>query len=126
VRRAFPLSAPEQYVGFCDIEGKTIALVRSPTELEVESRQLTEEELRKSYLVSVIRHLEKVQEQRGVTQWMVESDRGPRAFVVRDLPEHLTELGNGRLQFTDLHGNRYELAPAELDAASQRRLAQVL
>ena len=40
--------------------------------------------------------------------WEVETDKGPRRFLVRNLRDSTFPLGKNRLMMTDTDGNRYE------------------
>ena len=63
----------------------------------------------------------------GVTYWQVETDRGPRDFVVQSLSESCVWLSDTHLLLIDVDGNRFEIADRNaLDEASRAQLDRVL
>ena len=59
--------------------------------------------------------------------WEVETDRGPRRFVVRNLRDSTFPLGPNRLMMTDTDGNRYEFPDVTaVGAKAYQVLAKVL
>jgi hypothetical protein len=108
VARAFPLSDPEHYIGFLDGAGKDVGLLPDPGLLDAESRQLVEEELEKRYFVPIVERVLSVKEEFGTVYWKVETDRGAKEIVVRNLRDNLQELSSSRVIITDVDGNRFE------------------
>ena len=120
VARAFPLSDPDHYLGFLDGDGKDIGLLHDPGHLDPESRQIVEEELEKRYFVPVVERVLTVKEEFGTIYWTVETDRGPKDIIVRNLRDNLQELSASRVIITDVDGNRFEFADvSKLDTKSQ-------
>ena len=118
--RAFPLSDPENYLGFLDGAGKDIGLLVDPGPLDAESRQLVQEELERRYFVPVVEQVINVREEFGTVYWTVETDRGEVEFVVRNVRDNLQELSTTRLILTDVDGNRFEFPDVtRLDRKSQ-------
>lgn len=119
VARAFPVSDPNRYVGFLDGEGKEIGLIRDPSQLDPDSRKALEEELELHYFVPVVRQVVSVKEEFGAVYWDVETDRGRREIVVRNLKDNLQELPGSRVIITDVDENRFEFPDINrLDGAS--------
>lgn len=117
--RAFPLSDPDHYIGFLDGAGKDIGLIVDPSLLDPESRQILEEELEKRYFVPVVERVISVKEEFGTVYWRVETDRGEKEFIVRNLRDNIQELSSTRLLITDVDGNRFEIPDINrLDAKS--------
>ena len=108
VARAFPLSDPKHYIGFLDGAGKDVGLLHDPDQLDPESRKLVEEELEKRYFVPIVERVSSVKEEFGTIYWTVETDRGAKEIVVRNLRDNLQELAQGRVIITDADGNRFE------------------
>lgn len=120
VARAFPLSDPEHYLGFLDGAGKDIGVLYDPGLLDPDSRRVVEEELEKRYFVPVVERVLSVREEFGAVYWNVETDRGSREIVVRNLRDNLQELSATRILVTDIDGNRYEFPDiSRLDNKSQ-------
>jgi uncharacterized protein DUF1854 len=121
VTRAFPLSHPQEWIGYADGKDKQIVIVEDLRKLGAESRQLTEAELRRRYFVPTVERVMEIRSEFGVVHWSVETDRGPREFVIRNLRENVQEIGDGRRLITDAEGNRFVLPhPDALDPASRR------
>lgn len=117
--RAFPLSDPDHYIGFLDGAGKDIGILVDPSHLDPESRQILDEELEKRYFVPVVERVISVKEEYGAVYWRVETDRGEKEFVVRNLRDNIQELSSTRLLITDVDGNRFEFPDINrLDAKS--------
>lgn len=124
VARAFPLSDPNNWICYADGKDRQIVIVANPRRLDPETRLLTEEELRRRYFVPTVTRVLEIRQAFGVAHWKVETDRGPRRFVIRNLRESVQELEDGRRLVTDAEGNRFLLPDLDtLDPAS-RRLAE--
>jgi len=127
VARAFPLSDPDHYLGFLDGDGKDIGLLHDPGQLDPESRQIVDEELEKRYFVPVVERVLAIKEEFGTIYWTVETDRGQKEIIVRNLRDSLQELSASRVIITDVDGNRFEFADvSKLDAKSQSAILRNL
>jgi hypothetical protein len=120
VARAFPLSDPDHYLGFLDGAGKDVGLLYDPSLLDPDSRKVVEEELEKRYFVPVVERVLTVKEEFGTVYWTVETDRGQKEIIVRNLRDNLQELSASRVILTDVDGNRFEFPDTgKLDGKSQ-------
>ena len=108
VARAFPFSDPDRYIGLRDGDDKDIGILTTLHDLDADSRAIVEGELEKRYFTPRIERVLTVKEEFGVVTWEVETDRGPRRFLVRNLRDSTFPLGKNRLMMTDTDGNRYE------------------
>ena len=108
VARAFPFSDPDRYIGLRDGDDKDIGILTTLDGLDRDSRRIVEEELERRYFTPTIQKVLSVSEAFGVVTWEVETDRGPRRFLVRNLRDSTFPLGPNRLMMTDTDGNRYE------------------
>ena len=95
-------------MGFLDGAGKDIGLLHDPDLLDAESRRTVDEELEKRYFVPVVERVLSVKEEYGTVYWTVETDRGEKEIVVRNLRDNLQELSSSRIIITDVDGNRFE------------------
>jgi len=121
--RCFPLSYANHYLSLRDGKNEELGILRDPTALSSENRQLVEEELHRRYMVPVVRKVTAVKDRYGVVEWEVETDRGARRFYTRDLRELASRPAPGRFILRDVEGNCYDVADiAALDAKSQARL----
>jgi hypothetical protein len=120
IASAFPLSDPDHYIGFLDGGGKDVGMLYDPALLDPASRRLVEEELERRYFVPVVERVQSVKEEFGTVYWKVETDKGEKEIVVRNLRDNLQELSSTRLIITDVDGNRFEFPDiAKLDGKSQ-------
>jgi hypothetical protein len=86
-----------------------------------------EQELSRRYLTSRVRRLVSLKQEFGVTYWEVETDRGLRDFVVRDLQENCVWLSDTHLLLVDVDGSRFEIPDRLLlDERSQQLLDAIL
>ena len=108
IARAFPFSDPDRYIGLRDGDDKDIGILTTLQGVDEESRAIIKEELERRYFTPRIKRVLTVDEEFGVVTWEVETDRGPRRFLVRNLRDSTFPLGANRLMMTDTDGNRYE------------------
>lgn len=108
VARAFPFSDPDRYIGLRDGDDKDIGILTTLHGLDGESQAIIEEELERRYFTPRVERVLFVEEKFGVVTWEVETDRGTRRFVVRNLRDNSFPVGPNRLMVTDTDGNRYE------------------
>ena len=112
VARAFPLSDPDRYIGLRDGNDKDIGILETLHGLDGESRAIIEEELARRYFTPQVTQVVSVNEAFGVVTWEVETSKGPRRFLVRNLRDSSYSLGGSRIMMTDVDGNRYEFPDA--------------
>jgi hypothetical protein len=121
VRQAFPYSEPGRFVSFLH-EGEQIGMLRDPEALEADSREVLMAELARRYNVAEILRILDIGEAHNATTWRVETDRGARAFLVRDR-HNFRRIKDGDLIIVDVDGNRFRLARTrQLEPESKRLL----
>lgn len=108
IARAFPLSDPDRYIGLRDGNDKDIGILETLDGLDAESRSIIDEELERRYFTPQVTRVDSVEEAFGVVTWEVETTKGPRRFLVRNLKDSSYTLGSSRVMMTDVDGNRYE------------------
>lgn len=127
VVRAFPLSRPDQYIAFLDVKDEEIGTIKDPKTLDEASREILREELDKRYLGAVIQSIRSVRNEFGTSYWDVETHRGPRDFVVKNVLENVLRLGEHRLLLVDVDSNHFEIPDVRgLDKWSRSLLNTVL
>ena len=112
VARAFPLSDPDKYLGLRDGNDKDIGILETLHGLDAGSRAVIDEELKRRYFTPQITQVVTVSEEFGVVTWDVETTKGPRRFLVRNMKDNSYPLGPNRVMMTDSDGNRYEIPDA--------------
>jgi len=119
--RAFPLTDPSEFIGLLDaISGREIGMLRSLRDLDGPTRQLIQAELNKQYFIPRISKIVQLKKEFGTVYWDVETDRGKRQFVMRNIRDSIHEIEPGRYLVVDIDGNRFEIPQlADLDSRSQ-------
>lgn len=121
--RLFPLSEPERWVSILDKEGKEVGVLAELRKLAAEDLALARDDLRRRYLVPEISRILGCRDRFELVEWTVQTDRGTRTFLTRNLREQIKEPMAPRLTLTDVEGNRYDIPDvAALDRASRRWL----
>lgn len=122
-----PLRGRGKDLSLLDAKGKELAHLASLDVLDPASRAAAERELGLRYGEPEILAVRSLWMQDGNRYFEVETDRGPRSFVLHHLEREMAWQPDGSARIKDPAGNRYYLPPpARLDAASQRRLAAAL
>ena len=106
--RTFPLSQPNRYISLHDSEHEEIGLIEDLRQLNKADRAVLREELQKCYFMPRITRILSLEGQFGITQWEVETDRGPVSFALRSRYD-IVSLDGGRVLIKDVDGNRYEI-----------------
>lgn len=108
--RAFPLTDLDNFIGLMDaITGHEIGMIRSLRDLDGPTRQLIEAELDKRYFIPKITKINEAKKEFGSIYWDVETDRGRRKFIMRNIRESIHEVEPGRYLIIDIDGNRFEI-----------------
>ena len=119
-RRLFPVSSPRTYITLLDEEGAEVAVIRSLTDLDADSRAVVEASLADYYLVPEIRRIISAVEKYGTLRWTVETDRGIKSFDIRSRYHDIRVYPDGRVRVRDSDDNRYTIANwHELDSHSR-------
>ena len=106
--RAFPLTLPWEHIGLSDKEGNEFGMIEDVKQLDKTHRDVLEEELKKCYFMPAITKIHSLESRFGVTQWEVETDRGPANFDLRSRYD-ITTLEDDRVVIKDVDGARYEI-----------------
>jgi Domain of unknown function (DUF1854) len=124
---AAPLSRPGKYVSLLNGKGEEIRMLPDLEALDPTSRAVAERELQRRYLTSRIQRVVSLKQEFGVTYWEVDTERGRRDFVVRDLQENCVWLSESHLLLIDVDGSRFEIPDRrELDEHSRLLLENIL
>lgn len=122
VGRCFPWSEPMSYLTLRDEDGKEIALVRSPADLEDSSRRALEEALADADFVFDVTGVIAIEEEVELRHWRVLTRQGERSFQTR-LDDWPRGLPAGGLIIRDVTGDLYRLRdPRTMDRRSRSLL----
>ena len=110
VRRAFPLEAANQYIGFYDTEGTELGILQDPGRLDAASAAALDEQLSLTYFLPKITGVTHIGEEFGVVYADVETTSGPRHIEIRGIRSSIRVLSRNRALVEDAEGNRYELS----------------
>lgn len=125
--RAFPISAPEEYVSICDAEGHEVICIEDPNGLQPAVLEILEEELARREFVPVVVRIENVFADTDPSQWQIVTNRGPVTFLMEDSDNDVRRLGPNRILLVDTHGIRYLIPDTRrLDSVSRRILDRYL
>jgi len=109
VFRAFPLSAPDRFLSLRNEKNEELGLLADPTQLDSASRTIVEEELRRRYVLPVVRRVVQMRERFEILECRVETDRGICQFSIRNLRENVLRPQPNRYILTDVDGNRFDI-----------------
>jgi ABC-type glutathione transport system ATPase component len=123
-RRAFPLSAPDQFVSLVDEHHYERACFPTLDVLSARAREVLLQALERGEFLPQVRQIQSIVQKATLSLWQVETDRGPRQFTV-DQEDHVRPLEDGRHLISDSHGMRYLVPRAsELDLVSRKLLGR--
>lgn len=126
VLRAFPLTAPDDALAIVDAEGRELAWIADWRSLAPELQAGLEASLSEREFMPVIVRLCEVSRFATPSGWRVDTDRGPRRFVL-NAEEDIRRLADGGLLVCDSHGLHYRITDLQaLDRASRRLLDRFL
>jgi hypothetical protein len=123
---AAPVSHPGRYLALLDGQGKEVVMIEDPSSLDPDQWKVLEDELKRRYLTATVSRIVRVRSEFGIGYWSVETDRGPRDFVIQSLQENANWLAPGRLLLTDVDGNRFDVHVDRLDPESRAILERTV
>lgn len=106
-RRLFPINLLTKYITLLDADGVERAVVRDLAELDKASAKVVQESLDDYYLVPRILRIVSVNEKYGTLRWTVETDRGTKAFDIRNRNHDIRVSADGSVRVRDSDDNRY-------------------
>ncbi|MDA0711424.1 MAG: DUF1854 domain-containing protein [bacterium] len=124
--RAFPRTNPDRYVSLMDSEGHEIGIIENPEQLDAESREIVEAELKEIYFKPTVESILSVTTKGTGSLWEVETDDGPRQFKIIGR-EALSGASAPSIEIHDDNGKRYKIEDYwKLDAESRNLIADLL
>ncbi len=123
VFRTFPLSIPDRFLSIRNEKNEELGLLADPAPLDPASSTIVEEELRRRYVLPVVRRVIQIRERFEILECRAETDRGECQFSIRNLRESVLRPQHNRYILTDVDGNRFDIPDLrELPLASQALL----
>ncbi|MSR56915.1 MAG: DUF1854 domain-containing protein [Planctomycetaceae bacterium] len=124
--RAFPFSAPNEWISFCDEQGHEVYFLDRLSDLSPATRARLEAELAKREFTPMIRQIESVSSGAEPTTWHVVTDRGETRFELTS-EDNIRRLVPVGALVIDAWGIRYRIPDlAALDPASRKILRRYL
>ena len=123
---AAPLSQPDRYICFLDEKNEVICTVEDPIDLDAVSQRIIKEEIEQRYMTAIIKRVDSLRSEFGVSYWEVQTDRGDREFVVRNVSENAQWITDRRLLLLDVDGNRFEISNLEVLDKKSRGLVEMV
>jgi hypothetical protein len=124
--RAFPLSAPDEWIVLCDQAGHEICSIQDLKVLPESVQRLLREELSRREFLPVIQRIDHISPGAEPTLWHVATDRGETSFTLLSEDDFRTLEPHGVL-LVDASGIRYRVMDQRhLDAHSRRLLKRYL
>jgi hypothetical protein len=121
--RLFPVTWRRGYIVIVDGGGDEVGVLRTLRELPKPMRRIILEELRRRYFVPQITFVHSLKDEYGILYWDVDTSRGRREFVVRDVRDNIREFRGGKMTITDVDGNQFEIA--DIDALPGKGIAEL-
>lgn len=104
--RLFPLTDPQRWIVLVDRQGREVAMIANPQQLDNLSAELLHEELKAREFVPLVGRILWVSGKSEPSQWRVSTDRGITEFVLND-EKDIRRLGAHGVLIVDAHGIRY-------------------
>ncbi len=123
---AAPLSQPDRYICLLDEKNEVICTIENPIVLDAASQRIIKEELEQRYMTAIIKRVDSLRSEFGVSYWEVQTDRGNREFVVRNVSENAQWISDRRLLLVDVDGNRFEISNLEVFDKKSRGLIEMV
>ena len=124
---AKPLTGREQEISVLDEKKKEVLLIHSLADLDKETARVIREELEKRYFFPIITKVISTSTISGDRYWIVETDRGPRKFLMKDPNSTVLYLTTDNLLIRDTMGHCYEIISLQsLDSHSQDEINKII
>ncbi len=125
---SFPLTDPEHFISLLNHEQKEVAFLESMEGLKPEPLAALKKAMHAQYVTPQISAIHSIvdmakRERVDITEWHVETDRGPVVFRVRHFNDSVKQPRPGYVTIMDIEGTRYDIrCTKELDELSKRWL----
>ena len=107
--RLFPLSEAYRWISVRNDKDEEIGVLEELHGLTAESLACVRRFLQRYYLVPIITRIYSTTSRFDLCEWMVETNRGPVSFIMRNPHECIKQFIPGMFALTDMEGNRYDV-----------------
>lgn len=126
VALAFPQTHPDRFVGFLNLDGREIGMVKDPEGLDSDSLALLRAELKTAYFVPTVQCIRSVVHHGTSSVWEVETDDGDQTFRIPDR-DSLDGSEAPAIKIRDAEGKRYRIEDYwDLDSDSKEMIKDLL
>jgi hypothetical protein len=120
LRRCFPLTHADGYIGVLDAGGHEVGILADLGEVDEGSRKVIAEQLDAFYFTPSVTRIQALKQEASMWKWDVDTQRGPATFYLRGVRDSVHEVAPSRWQVYSVDGQRYEITNLdELDQRSQ-------
>jgi Domain of unknown function (DUF1854) len=126
VKRAFPTSNPREFLSLQDGKGHEVGVLRNLEGMEHETALRFDEELERRYFTPAIRAIKELRQEAGMWKFVVDTQRGPTDFFVRNWRDSAFEVSVNRWLIQTVDGARFEIKDVEALDAKSRKLLDLL
>ncbi|PLR99070.1 DUF1854 domain-containing protein [Bacillus sp. T33-2] len=127
LHQAFPFKKPSQFISVWEKNDRELGVIRDTKELDQESKNEIEKELRFRYIIPIVARVQSISEEMGLWIFQLVTDRGDLQLIMQNIHEHIQFIASDRLVITDMDGNRCEIPDIKLlDAHSRRELEKII
>lgn len=123
--RAFPFSAPDLFISVRETDEKhrEIGIIADLNQMPDDVVKMINEQIDLRYFTPKITRIYSVKDSNGISVFDCDTDKGRCRFSMRGGSDSVTRLSETRLIFTDVDGNRFELADAsKLSRKEQKKI----
>ncbi len=123
--RAFPFSAPNVFISVREPHGKhkEIGMIADLDQFPSETAELIKEQIGLRHFTPKINRVYSVSDLNGITTFDCGTDKGRCTFCIRGGSDAVIRLSDTRLIFTDIDGNRFEIADTtKLSKREQKKI----
>jgi len=122
-----PVTGRGQEISAIGMDKAEVMMLASIDELDPSSKRIAEEELTRRYLVPDITKVNRAEANFGNRYQHVETDHGPRSFLMKDPAANIIWVTDDNLVIRDTLGNRYQVKSfSALDAQSRALMENVI
>jgi len=129
IYRAFPVTNPDEFLSVREPDSKKngrgleIGMIRRISDVDEESKEVINEELKRRYFTPTILKIKSVKEKFGYSYWETDTSSGPITFIMSNPFTNIRTLEDGRIFIKDMDGNNFQILDVQsLDSASYKKI----